>query len=321
MKFRRKPLRKTILSLCAIFALAAPLFAAPPRAALRTPKPEEIKIERLPAGSDLFARVAREYRQNARARHRASAAADIRSVRAFVIPVAGNAPGGGGTFFRSDVTIANYSEVEQDLLIAWIARGVTTTNPPLTLVTIPAFSSPTFRDFVGNVLDEEGIGSIFVVPLFDDEIDLDAAIDGFSRIYTNQPGSAGTVSQPFEAVDPGSFLPFTTANSLGLRHDASFRTNYFIVNADETARTFTIVFAGSTGLENQRSVTVPAESLFFDSVPPGDNYGDLNILFIIDDEDAFWTAGASSTDNITADGYVSIASAVLGDSQLDDFDR
>ncbi|HVS31991.1 MAG TPA: hypothetical protein VMS98_11105 [Thermoanaerobaculia bacterium] len=319
-------MRKTTLSLCALlvlttFVLTTPLLAAPKRATLRTGNPDSVRVERLPAGSDLFQRVSEQYRASARNRHRATVATEIRSARAFIIPVAGSAPGGGGTFFRSDITIANYGQTSQDLSVAWIARGVTTATPPTVVVTIPARTAQPFRDFVTNVLGQSGIGSIFVIPIAGNQLDEDASIDGFSRIYTNQPGSAGTVSQPFEGVDPDSFLRHFAASSLGLRHDASFRTNYFIVNTDSVPLTFTIFFSGSNGFESERTVTVNPASLFFDSVPPADSYGDLTIVFIVDEEDAFWTAGASSTDNITADGYVSIASANLSDEDLDGFDR
>jgi hypothetical protein len=314
-------LRKSIFTLLAIIIVSTPLVAAPKLPRFKLADRSAVKVEALPADSDLFTRVSQQYlafRKAERARVRATAIADIRSVRAFVIPVGGNAAGGGNTFFRSDVTVANYGNTQQQIAVAWIARGVSIQNPPTKVLTFPADTTVTFRDFVGRELEQTGIGSMFFVPIFNGQFDPLAAVDGYSRIYTNQPGSTGTVSQPFAGVDPDSFFDFSGAVSLGLRHDSAFRTNYFITNTESRALTFTIVFFGSSGLQNQRVVTVPPASLFFDSVPPNDNYGDLAILFLIDAEPASWVGGGSSTDNITADGYVSIASAVFGPDELDE---
>ncbi|HVS31992.1 MAG TPA: hypothetical protein VMS98_11110 [Thermoanaerobaculia bacterium] len=311
-------MRKMCLTLALVLVLVTPVFAGTKFQKFAPLPADDVKIEHLPADSDLGARVIQQYLDLRRQdRVRASALTGIRTARGFIIPVAGSAAGGGGTFFRSDVTLVNAdSSSSQDILAVWIARGVATTTPPTTRITLAADATRIFRDFVANTLQQSGIGSVFFLPVIGTQIDPNAAIDGFSRIFTPQPGSAGTVSQEFLPVDPGDFPPFQAAAALGLKHDAAFRTNFFIVNAQTTPLTVNFLYLGTNGSSQPRTVVVPPLSLHFDSIPANENYGDLAIVFVVNDPNATWIAGASSTDNITGDGWVSLFSAFLSPSEL-----
>jgi hypothetical protein len=254
----------------------------------------------------------------------ASAIIDSVSARAFVIPAAGSVAGGGGTlFFRSDVTLVNYRDTPQQVLVGFWPTG--TTNPPSSAnfksLTLPAGQYVTVQDFVATALGTSGLGSLIFIPSTGTDFDATGAIDGFSRIYTKQPGSTGTVSQPFDAVDPDylSAQYIDEAVALGLRQDANFRTNFGIVNIDTVDHIFKVSFIGEKA-QSSVNVTVKAYGMIQQGMPAGD-YGAVSVLYQVTDASASsfvtWIGYASSTDNITGDGWVSLASADMTPDDLD----
>jgi hypothetical protein len=252
----------------------------------------------------------------------ASAITDNRFARVLVIPAAGSTPGGGGTlFFRSDVTLINYNSAPQDVVALWWAAG--TSNPLATTagtrLTLPPTQALTITDFVASVFHLQGLGAIVLIPVTGNTFDGTAAVDGLSRIYTKQPGSEGTVSQEFASVDPDSFSAIDEAAALGLRQDANFRTNFGLVNLDEVPHVVHVRFIGERA-QSAIDVTVPADGMIQQAMPAGD-YGALTIVYDITDAGVnfvTWIAFASSTDNITGDGWVSLASADFDSTGLDD---
>src|SRR5207247_3079045 len=140
---------------------------------------------------------------------------------------------------------------------------------------------------------------------------------GLRRIYTQQQGAEGTVSQEFPPVDVYNLLVADQSASLGLRQDDSFRTNFGIVNADKIPHTVRVTAIGER-LTKDTTVTVPAYGMVQTSIPAGD-YGAVSVVFDITDSGGAsiaWVAYASSTDNITGDGWVSVASADLTPNDL-----
>ncbi|HET7433660.1 MAG TPA: hypothetical protein VFN10_02990 [Thermoanaerobaculia bacterium] len=294
-------------------ALVVPAFAAP----RRTARPAKTRpAVRAVGDTGLYGHLMLQSR-NANSAVHANAIGDNRSARLVVIPAAGNVQGANGTFFRSDVTLVNYDTAPQDVVAFWIPQGsADNSNPDGVQLTLEAGEFVTFGDFVGTVLNKQGLGSIVIIPVAQNDIDFDGAIDGFSRIWTPQPSSTGTVSQPFPGVDPDSFYYHDVAAAIGLRQDSGFRTNYGIVNLDDVPHTFTVQVVGEHA-QQQISVTVPGPGMTQTSIPAGD-YGTLAVVFTVDDIQASWTAYASSTDNITGDGWVSIAAAAFTPTDLTD---
>jgi len=228
---------------------------------------------------------------------------------AFLIPAAGSVPGSNGTFFKSDLTIGNFNNTTQNLGVGFLITGKDNSAAPLTFFTIPANSIVSLNDFVGTTLKTSGLGALLVIA-FDaagQEQDDMAFIDGFSRIWTPQPGSAGTVSQSFPSVSLFDAADDFTAFALGLRQDASYRTNVGVVNLDTAAHTWTVKSLNNTG--KSFTMTVPPFSLAQTGVPAdfGGTGGNLSVTFDVSATDIFWSAYASSVDNVTGDGWVSRA--------------
>jgi hypothetical protein len=266
-----------------------------------------------------------------RARHiahaqsvRASAITDSISARVFIIPAAGSlAAGGGALFFRSDVTLVNYRTTAQQVLAGFWAQGSTNTLDVshYKTLTLPPSQYVTIQDFVAAGLNTSGLGTLVFVPYTGTDFDLNSAIDGFSRIYTKQPGSNGTVSQPFDAVDPDTLSAQYIAEgvAMGLRQDADFRTNFGIVNVDPAQHVYKLTFAGEK-MQTTQTYTVPAYGMIQQAIPAGD-YGAVQIVYQVTDVSSStlvsWVGYASSTDNVTGDGWVSIASADFTPDELD----
>lgn len=290
------------------------------------------EVELLPDDPDRFPRMMAEVRAAAEARRAArtkaattpgrpgqvtaNAVADVRSVGLMVFPAAGSVGGLNGTYFRSDITLVNYDDEKQDVVFYWLGNGAATNNLPALRLRLDPLTIYTFEDFVATQFQRTGLGGMYAVPVVGEATDTEASIDGYSRIWTNQPNATGTVSQPFPGTDPFSFYTLTTATIFGLRNDAAYRTNFGLLNLDPLPHTFNITYVGSTGLQNQATVRMEPNTMMQASIPGGD-YGHLYIRVTTDDPNAWWMTYASSTDNITGDGWVSIGSGVLTPQELD----
>lgn len=221
----------------------------------------------------------------------------------FIIPVAGSIQGGGGTFFRSDVTIANRRLAPQLISVGFLVRGQNNGNAPTHRFSIDANTTTITRDFIANQLGTSGLGTLLVIAIDSNgNVDNNAEIDGFSRIWTPQPGSAGTVSQAFESIDLEDNL--ATSYAYGLRQDPGFRTNVGLVNLYSQTNTFTI-FVNGTGGNTTFTQTVQPYSM--EQVPlPAGAWGDLYLRISSDSSNFnWWSAYGTSVDNVTGDGWVS----------------
>ena len=230
----------------------------------------------------------------------------------FIIPAAGSVAGSNGTFFKSDVTLANRRSSPQVVEIGFISRGVNNGSKPTQKFTIPANTTTIDNDFIGAVLHETGLGTLLVVAVTGLQagapVDDLAEIDGFSRIWTPQPiqpgasSSIGTVSQAFESIDLEDNL--ATSYGYGLKADANFRTNVGLVNLYSTSNTFTINIIG-TGGNTQFTQTVNPFSMEQPAVPAG-NWGDFYIRITSAASNFnWWSAYGTTVDNRTGDGWVS----------------
>ena len=222
---------------------------------------------------------------------------------AFLIPAAGSVQGNQGTFFRSDVTIANRRNATQRIAVLWFAQGVNNASGSVQAFQINANTTTFQDDFVAKALGKSGLGSIVVIGVdAAGNPDPNAQLDGFSRIWTPQPNASGTVSQEFAAVELEDSL--ATSYGYGLRQDAGYRTNIGFVNIWSTPNTFTVNIVG-TGGNAQFTQDVLPYSMQQRGMPAG-NWGTFYVRVSSAPTNLnWWSAYASSTDNITGDGWVS----------------
>lgn len=313
---------KHVITLLAAFLLAVPASAANARKPqLKAVKASSLTVHRIADARTHALRVLRQSRTTVREGIGTDAISGNRSARALVIPAAGNVPGASGTHFRSDITFANWNNRVQNLGVMWLPNGAPN-DIELFTVELPANTVITGENFVGDALDLEGLGALVLLPLTpDDDFDENGAIDAYSRIWTPQPNASGTVSQPFPAVDPSFLTDEMEGVVLGLRQDAQFRTNFGIVNISDQPLTFQVAaMTEDVAAPPVRIVTVQPLSMIQQGMQAG-SFGQLSLNFTITSTpspDFTWISYASSTDNTTGDGWVSIAANRWDDTELEE---
>lgn len=229
---------------------------------------------------------------------------------ALLIPVVGNLQGNFGTYFRSDVSIANLRTQPQYIAAVFLKSGQDNTNEPVAINQFAGSAFNTYRDFIGSSLQKSGLGALLVYASdTQGNVDPNGSIDAFARTWTPQPGSSGEVSQNFDAVDPDDLVGNGATYIIGLRQDTRFRSNVGVVNLSTATHTWTV-----TSLFNQSStttITVPPYSVTQTSAPAGgaDSNGFLALGFSTDTTGS-WSAYGTTNDNTTGDGWVSRAKRI-----------
>lgn len=262
----------------------------------------------------------------------------------FVIPVAGNTPGGFGTHWKSEVVLSNYRSRAQRVRITFypMADASDPNNPKAlppseSIYELPPFESKgelglVTEDFMG-MFGKTGLAAVLVEAIDSTgKPQTDAYIDGYSRIWTLQPegdpsqpcspAQRGTVSQGMMTVTPDSIVGHEYPGfAVGLRQDDTYRTNVGIVNLAPRQVSWIVEVIG-TRASTTFKMTVPAKSMLQRAIPAG-NYGTMSIAFNVDDtslasgdiasqhtgdSDLLWNAYASSVDNRSGDGWTRQAS-------------
>lgn len=237
----------------------------------------------------------------------------------FLIPVVGNTPGQYGTYFHSAVVLSNYRDVDQKVAISILKQGRNSGSLPSKTITLPRYSTTGTRAYVSEDfladLGETGLAAV-VVQAVDatGKADPDGLLDGFSRVWTNEPASGGCTAPtgtssmdlsvvPTDSIPSGAFPGFVT----GLRQDANYRANIGVVNLSDTAHTWYVYVDGSGG-QSSFTVTVPGYSMMHVPLPAG-TLGTMGIAVVCDNQNSpeasqlKWAAYASSTDNRNGDGW------------------
>lgn len=229
-----------------------------------------------------------------------------------LIPAAGSVAGSNGTFFHSEINLLNYTARSQRVRLRWLPQGQT--SSAVTELTIAPFSGLSSDDFVANILRQSGLGAILVTAVTADGLNVDgtARLYATDRIWTPQPGSAGTVSQTFSVVQTVEINSGRALSLIGLRREEQFRLNVGIVNLASTPQSFQLTIAGSTPtlIPETAMLTVPAMSMQQFNLP---GVAQKNLQVVINNvtEQATlstrWIAYGSSVDNITGDSWSELA--------------
>jgi hypothetical protein len=253
----------------------------------------------------------------------ASAITNNQPARAVLIPVAANAPGASGSHFRSDVTVvlnSLRSWPDDKVKVIWIPDGNPAGAAEFTLA-MGGLGAGNYSDFVGTHLGLSGTGALLFVPV--DETgnpDPEGAIDVYSRVWTPAVGGApGTVSLQISGLDIAGLFSDDTAWITGLRLGGDlaaggkhYRANYGVLNLGDTDLTFEVVLNPheSTSEVLDRLTVRPGELLRRPLPVAEKPWSTRPVLEIrsIGNSGKSWTAYASSTDNVSGDGWVSIAS-------------
>lgn len=231
------------------------------------------------------------------------------------IPVAGNLAGANGTYFRSDITIANLKNAPQVIQLFWRPQGVAGATTPRQTFTLSARRGIASEDFVDDFLGLDGLGSIEVVGVTSDgeQFDPTALLNVTVRIWSPRPdGGEGTMSQTFPAVIAGAQTQSNVKIVPGLRRSAQYRVNVGMTNPSSTTQRFRVQasISGQAGVSVEEfEVEVPARSMQ-QVLVPGTSSGLVQILVEdIGGGAGDWHAWGSSIDNQSGDAWSQIGFA------------
>lgn len=227
-----------------------------------------------------------------------------------IIPVAGNAQGANGTYFRSDISVSNLRNAAQKVGIFWLPQGGSgTVVTPLRVFDVPANRGFSSDDFVDSIVDRSGLGALEILGVQDDGVTLDpdARLHVTSRIWTPRPdGGEGTMSQPFPAIVAGA-TPLTNVKAIfGLRRGSQFRLNVGVYNPSSQNQRFhaQVSISGTAGVDVQNiDIDVLPRSMQ-QVLVPGTSTGIVQIL--VEDLEGGagdWQTWASSIDNQSGDAW------------------
>jgi hypothetical protein len=234
-----------------------------------------------------------------------------------LLPVVINAPGLNGTFFKTDGFFANFRNIKQEVLIGFITQGVSASGQPALRETIDALAIISATDLLGpeSDLSRTGVFALLITAVLPgtSTVDTSAQLLGQFRIWTPQPGSAGTTSFGAWGPPADNIHGLNGAIALGLRQNAAFRTNIGIVNLDPVnTRSWTVTIL-SSGTPTSFTITLPPLSMQLIAVPatisPSQN-GYLSVTYVpfnTPGTDFRWSAFGVTADNVTGDSWLLLA--------------
>ena len=228
-----------------------------------------------------------------------------------LIPAAGSTAGANGTFFRSDITIINLASHDQTVALQWLPQAGPGATNSTKFITLPALTGTRSADFVSEIMNQSGLGSIVATG-----IDSGGSIDATARLYVNSriwspsPGTSGTVSQSFPAI-PVSLINTPAAALFGLGgadNPGNYRVNVGIVNVDPVSTQTFRISDPQHSPAIQLTVTIPPMSMQQVSlgfVTPNEQVSIQNVTG--SSASNLWTAYSSTIDNTTGDAWSELA--------------
>ena len=231
-----------------------------------------------------------------------------------LIPAAGDVPGANGTHFRSDIDLINLRSTSQMVQLRWMPQAGTGSSVVRT-ITLPAQSGVSSENFVADIMQLSGLGSIDVVGVTSEgAADTNAQLHATARIWTpeandnNGIDDEGTMSQTFPAIAMPT-TPVTTKTIFGLRRSAQYRLNVGVVNPSGTTQRFritTYVFANPLDTSSFE-IELPALSMNQYNIG-GSTSGNVQILIEnLTATAGSWHAWGSAIDNESGDAWSQMA--------------
>ena len=235
-----------------------------------------------------------------------------------LLPVVINASGLNGTFFKTDGFFANFRNANQEVLLRFVTSGVSGAGQTPIRTSINALTSVAAVDLLGpesGQLARSGVFALLITAVVPgtNTLDTNGKLLGMFRIWTPQPGSAGTAS--FGAWGPPSdnIHGFNGAIAVGLRQNTAFRTNFCLVNLDPVnTRNWTVTIL-SAGAPTAVPISLAPLSMQLIAVPATITQspnGYISLLFVpsaTPATDFRWSAFGVTADNITGDSWLNLA--------------
>lgn len=142
----------------------------------------------------------------------------------WIVPAAARAPGEGGAFWTTSLTVANTGGADASLSFRFLGHDAEGGAGPVVAAALGAGRSVTYGDVLATVFGlAEGWGAILVTS---------PAATLAVVAQTSTPGGGGTFGQAVPAFSEADLVPAGVARSIpAVREDGAFRTNLVLVNA------------------------------------------------------------------------------------------
>lgn len=160
----------------------------------------------------------------------------------WLLPSSAHAPGRNNAFYTTDLTVANTGSTAATVTLKFLGHDQDGRGGAEVVKTIPANSSAPYTDVLGSLFGvSNGYGAILVTSN-------SADLKVLSQTSTPPPDGNGTFGQSVPAFGADDFVTLATPRALvGLREDASFRTNAVIANATDQPAHVDITLKSETG--------------------------------------------------------------------------
>jgi hypothetical protein len=161
---------------------------------------------------------------------------------AWLLPSSAHAQGANNAFYTTDVTVSNTGTTDAHLTLKFLGHDQDGSGGPEAVRTIPAGSVATYADVLGSVF---GVSSGYGAILFTSD---STNLKVVSQTSTPPPSGIGTFGQSVPAAGAADFVTLAAPKALvGLRQDASFRTNAVIANATALPTHVDLVLKSAAG--------------------------------------------------------------------------
>jgi Beta-propeller repeat len=168
------------------------------------------------------------------------------------LPSSARAPGAGGAFYTTDVTIANTGGSDTQLTLKFLGNNKDGSGGAERSFPLAAGRSTTYADILGSVFGEtSNFGAIRI----------SSSLSSFVVLgQTSTPGFGGTFGQSVPAARPSDLITSGAPRSIvGVREDGAFRTNLILSNATSASLDVDVALFADTGasLGNKRYTLAP----------------------------------------------------------------
>jgi photosystem II stability/assembly factor-like uncharacterized protein len=160
----------------------------------------------------------------------------------WIVPSSAHSPGRDGAFYTTDLAIANPGAADATFTIRFVRHDADGTDGPLATRTLAAGRAVTYMDVLGSLFGiESGYGALQI-------ISDSAALRMTAFTSTPSADGRGRVGQGVRAFDATRLAtPGSPAVLVGLRDDASARTNLVLANATALTVTVELALSGPDG--------------------------------------------------------------------------
>jgi hypothetical protein len=222
---------------------------------------------------------------------------------AWILPSSAHAPGVGGAFYTTTLTIANTGTASAGLTLKFLGHDKDGTTGATSTLNLAAGASVTYPDVLGSVfgVTSSDYGAILISAGT-------TSLNVVGQTSTPNPGGAGTFGQSVPALASADLVTSGSQRTIvAVSDDASFRTNLILANATSSPVTVSLALLDASGA-SLGSQTVPLLSLEMTQIlevarklSRGSNVTNATLVLTTATSGGAFAAYASTIDNGTND--------------------